>query len=202
LLNREILGNMLQEEYEVLFACDGKETLDMIRTHQSTLSLVLLDILMPVMTGLDVLRVLKEDPVLSLIPVIVMTAEKDAEVESLQLGATDFIPKPYPDINVIHARLLRTIELFEDRDIIQSTERDALTGLYNREFFFRYAEQYDQFHPNTETDAVIVDINHFHMINERYGKSYGDEILCQIGEKLLEAISEKGGIACRREADT
>ncbi|MBE6010715.1 MAG: EAL domain-containing protein, partial [Lachnospiraceae bacterium] len=85
---------------------------------------------------------------------------------------------------------------------IQSTERDTLTGLYNREYFFRYAEQYDQFHPNTETDAVIVDINHFHMINERYGKSYGDEILCQIGEKLLEAISAKGGIACRREADT
>ena len=193
---------MLQEEYEVLFACDGKETLEMIRTHQSTLSLVLLDILMPVMTGLEVLRVLREDPVLSSIPVIVMTAEKDAEVESLQLGATDFIPKPYPDINVIRARLLRTIELFEDRDIILSTERDALTGLYNREYFFRYAEQYDQFHPNTETDAVIVDINHFHMINERYGKSYGDEILCQIGEKLLEAISEKGGIACRREADT
>ena len=112
----------------------------MIRANSGTLSLVLLDIMMPVMSGLDILKAIKEDAALSHIPVIVMTSEKDTEVESLRLGAIDFIPKPYPDVDVIHARVLRTIELFEDRDIIQSTERDTLTGLYNREYFFRYAE--------------------------------------------------------------
>ena len=201
-INREILGEILKNDYELLFAADGQETLDMIRSHSSTLSLVLLDILMPVLSGLEVLKTMKEDALLSRIPVIVMTAERDTEVESLRLGATDFIPKPYPDIDVIHARVLRTIELFEDRDIIQSTERDALTGLYNREFFFRYAEQYDQFHPDTETDAVIVDINHFRMINERYGKAYGDEVLRRIGEQLRETIGAEGGIVSRLEADT
>ena len=201
-INREILGEILKNDYELLFAADGQETLDSIRSHSSTLSLVLLDILMPVLSGLEVLKTMKEDALLSRIPVIVMTAERDTEVESLRLGATDFIPKPYPDIDVIHARVLRTIELFEDRDIIQSTERDALTGLYNREYFFRYAEQYDQFHPDTETDAVIVDINHFRMINERYGKAYGDEVLRRIGEQLRETIGAEGGIVSRLEADT
>ena len=176
--------------------------MDMIRTHSATLSLVLLDIMMPVMTGLEILKAIKADAELSRIPVIVMTSEKDTEVESLLLGATDFIPKPYPDVNVIHARVLRTIELFEDRDIIQSTERDSLTGLYNREYFFRYAEQYDQFHPDVETDAVIVDINHFRMINERYGKAYGDEVLRRIALQLRESIGASGGIVSRLEADT
>ena len=202
MINREILGEILKTDYEVLFASDGRETMDMIRTHSATLSLVLLDIMMPVMTGLEILKAIKADAELSRIPVIVMTSEKDTEVESLLLGATDFIPKPYPDVNVIHARVLRTIELFEDRDIIQSTERDSLTGLYNREFFFRYAEQYDQFHPDVETDAVIVDINHFRMINERYGKAYGDEVLRRIALQLRESIGASGGIVSRLEADT
>ena len=202
MINREILGGILGNEYELLFAADGTETLEMIRSHRSTLSLVLLDLVMPGLSGLEVLKTVKEDAELSLIPVIVMTSERDAEVESLRLGATDFIPKPYPDIDVIHARVLRTIELFEDRDIIRSTERDALTGLYNREYFFRYAEQYDQFHPDTQTDAVIVDINHFRMINERYGKAYGDTILRRIGEQLRETVGADGGIVSRLEADT
>ena len=54
-INREILAQILKEDYEVLFACDGKETLEMIRENKDTLSLVLLDILMPVMSGLEVL---------------------------------------------------------------------------------------------------------------------------------------------------
>ena len=202
LINREILGEILKNDYDLLFAADGQETLDMIRKHSGTLSLVLLDIMMPILSGLDVLKVMKEEPALSRIPVIVMTAERDAEVESLRLGATDFIPKPYPDVNVIHARIIRTIELFEDRDIIQSTERDVLTGLYNREYFFRYAEQFDKFHSDTKTDAVIVDINHFRMINERYGKAYGDNVLRQISEQLRSSFGSDGGIVCRREADT
>ncbi|MCR4805437.1 MAG: EAL domain-containing protein, partial [Clostridia bacterium] len=124
------------------------------------------------------------------------------EIESLQLGAIDFIPKPYPPIGVIQARVLRTIELHEDRDIIQLTERDELTGLYNLEYFFRYAEQYDQYHQDKEMDAVILDINHFRMINERYGKSYGDAVLKRIAAGVKSILGETGGIVCRKGADT
>ena len=201
LLNRELLGIMLQEDYEILYACDGAEALEAIRSHRETLSLVLLDILMPVMSGLEVLRAVKADKQLARIPIIVTTAEKASEIESLQLGAVDFIPKPYPEQGVILARLQRTIELYEDRDIIQSTERDSLTGLYNREYFYRYAEQFDQYHKDMEMDAIIVDVNHFHMVNERYGRTYGDQILRKIGQQVREMVQDTGGIVCRRNAD-
>ena len=202
LINREMLGQILRADYDVLFACDGIETMDMIRAYEDTLSLVLLDVLMPGMSGLEILKAVKADEVLSRIPIIVTTAEKDTEIESLKLGAIDFIPKPYPAVGVIQARVLHAIELSEDRDIIQSTERDVLTGLYNKDYFYRYAEQFDQHHKDKEMDAVMVDVNHFHLINERYGRAYGDEVLCRIGEQLSAVLEGTVGIACRKEADT
>ncbi len=202
MINREILGEMLKSDYEVIFACDGAEAMENIRRYRDTLSLILLDILMPVMSGLEVLKAVKEDETLARIPVIVTTAERETELESLNLGAVDFVPKPYPPVGVIQARVRRIIELSEDREIIQSTERDELTGLYNKEYFYRYAEQYDQHHKETETDAIVVDINHFRMINERYGRTYGDEVLRRVGQRFRELFGEDGGIVCRRESDT
>lgn len=201
-VNREIMGMILQEQYDLLFAGDGLQALETIRSHKNTISLVLLDLLMPGMTGMEVLKTLKEDETTAGIPVIVITSEQSAEVESLKLGAVDFIPKPYPDVEVIRARVQRIIELAEDRQIIQSTERDSLTGLLNREFFYRYCKQYDQFHPDDAMDAILIDVNHFHTINERYGKAFGDEVLRAIAARLLEAVEESGAIAGRREADT
>ena len=201
-INRELLGAMLGDLYEVVFAVTGKEGLQYVGVHYDTLSLILLDLNLPDMHGLDVLRKLREDVMFARVPVIVMTAEKDAEVESLTLGAIDFIPKPYPQPRVVQARVLRTIELSEDRDLIKWTERDQLTGLYNREYFYRYAAQFDVYHKDMETDAIVLDINHFHVLNDRYGKSYGDEILKRIAEKIKESVDASGGIVCRREADT
>ena len=201
-LNRDMLGAILESDYEIIYAENGEDALAQMRANKDMISLVLLDILMPVMSGLEALKAAKADPELAHIPIIVTTAERDAEVESLKLGATDFIPKPYPAFDVIHARVLRTIELFEDRDIIQSTERDTLTNLYNKEYFYRYAEQFDQHHKGASMDAVVVDVNHFHMINERYGRTYGDDVLRRIGEQLRGMVSEDGGIVCRQEADT
>ena len=126
-VNRELLGAILQDEYEILYAEDGRQALDMVRENSQTLSLVLLDILMPVMNGMEVLKAIKKDPQIWNIPVIVITSDRQAEVESLSFGASDFIPKPYPQVEVIRARVLKTIELSEDRQIINSTERDPLT---------------------------------------------------------------------------
>ena len=201
-INRELLGNLLGADYEVLYAADGRETLEIMRKHSETLSLVLLDILMPVMSGMEVLRAVRGEPALERIPIIVVTSDQSAEIESLGLGACDFISKPYPQPGVVLARVLRTIELYEDREIIQSTERDPLTGLYNKEFFYRYAEQFDQRHRDMAMDAVVLDVNHFHIINERYGKAFGDKVLRRVGEELRGAVGADGGIVCRREADT
>ena len=202
LINRELLGSVLQNEYELMYASNGQEAMDRIRENKDTLSLVLLDLMMPVLSGTEVLKKIKADPELQHIPVIVLTSDQEAEIDSLMLGAIDFIPKPYPQHKVILARILRTIELSEDRQIIHSTERDPLTGLYNKEYFYRYAEQFDQHHKGMDMDAIIVDVNHFHMINERFGTAYGDEVLRHIGERVREMVIDNGGIVCRRESDT
>ena len=202
IINRMLLGEILSDEFEVIYAEDGTKALEEVRQNKDRLSLILLDIMMPELSGMEVLRVIKSDPRLSHIPVMVVTSDQESEIESLSLGASDFISKPFPPVGVILARVRRTIELSEDRQIIQVTERDALTGLYHREFFFSYADQFDLFHADMEMDAVVVDIQHFHMINERFGREYGDEVLRRIGERLLEMIRPYGGIVCRKEADT
>ena len=200
-INQEILQMMLRDTYEVVPALTGKEALDILHEQYEILNLVLLDLNLPDIHGLEVLWEMKNDSRYARIPVIVMTADSDAEVECLTLGAIDFIPKPYPRQEVVLARVRRTIELSEDRDILHWTERDRLTGLYNKDFFCRYAVQLDARHKDYPTDAILLNVNHFHTINERYGKQYGDELLREIGQKALEFVEEAGGIACRSEAD-
>ncbi|MDO4399902.1 MAG: EAL domain-containing protein [Coriobacteriia bacterium] len=201
-INREIMRSILQDDYELIFAENGQVALEKIKENKDTLSLVLLDLMMPVLSGMDVLRQAKSDPEISQIPIIVITSDQSAEVESLNLKASDFIPKPYPQAGVILARIRRTIELSEDRQIIGATERDPLTGLYNREYFYSYAKQFDQHHKNLDMDAIVIDVNHFHMINERFGRTYGDTVLRRIGETVRNMVLDTGGIVCRREADT
>ena len=202
LINREILSLMLRDTYDILIAETGKQALELLESDYGTLSLVLLDLNLPDMKGVDILRRIKGNALTARLPVIVMTADQNAEVECLTLGATDFISKPYPKQEIVLARIRRTIEQFEDRDIIRWTERDQLTGLYNREFFYRYAAQHDEYHPEEPTDAIMLDINHFHMVNERYGKEFGDRVLRLVAEKLRAKVSDSDGIICRKEDDT
>ena len=201
-INQQLLQMILQDTYEVIPAETGARAQEILHSQFETLSLILLDLNLPDLHGLDVLREVKADVRFARIPVIVMTADSNAEVECLALGAIDFIPKPYPRPEVILARIRRTVELSEDRDILRWTERDHLTGLYNKDFFFRYAVQLDTHHLDTPADAILMNINHFHTINDRYGKSYGDDLLRRIGAGTLTIVQETGGIACRSEADT
>ena len=201
-INQEILKSLIGEAYEVVPAYTGAEAMELVRTQHETLSLILLDLNLPDIQGLELLRRIREDAAFSRLPVIVMTADREAEVESLTLGAIDFIPKPYPQQKVILARVRRTIELSEDRDILRWTERDHLTGLYNKEFFYRYAAQLDAYHKDAPADAILLNINHFRTLNDRYGKSYGDEVLKRVAESMLEIVKDTGGIVCRSEADT
>ena len=201
-INREILENVLNDEYDVLKAEDGEMAYEMIKQNRNTLSLILLDLMMPKLSGLELLVRLNEDPELKGIPVIVLTSDQDSEVESLKKGAFDFIPKPYPQPDVIKARVSRSIELAEDRQIISSTERDELTGLYTIEYFYRYGNQFDKFYPLADMDALCFDINHFHVLNERFGIAKGDEILKCIAHRLEAAFTDSGAFVCRKSADT
>ena len=201
-INLMMLGNMLQGNYDLLYASDGAEALEQIREHKDEIAIVLLDLQMPRMNGLEVLKVMKEEAELADIPVIVMTADQSAEVECLKLGAMDFIPKPYPSPEIVQARVTRCVELSEKRNIIQSTERDAVTGLYNLSYFQNYVRMYDRHYTEMAMDAIVVDINSFHMLNERYGKQYGDGVLSRIGRSIRELSREVGGVSCRHSGDT
>ena len=201
-INRSILGNIIGQEHEVLFAKNGVEAMRLIHENESTLSLILLDLLMPEMDGYEVLKQIPTDPTLKRIPVIVLTSEKTAEVETLNLGAADFISKPYEHPDVILARVRRTIELAEDKIIIHETETDDLTGLYTKDYFLRYAERYDRYYPDKDMDAVVIDINRFHVVNELYGREYGNEVLRKMAAGIAGLMTENGGIACRSGSDT
>ena len=200
-INREIMGSMLEDKFEILYAGDGEEALEVMKEHKDEIALVLLDLSMPIMDGRGVLKAMQMDDELKLIPVIVLTADQDAEVECLKLGAMDFIPKPYPAWEIVRTRIEKCIELAENRTIIQTTERDALTKLFNIDYFMNYVKKFDQHFSDMATDALVLDVNHFHMLNERYGKSYGDMILKRIGDSIRHIAREVGGVGCRQSAD-
>ena len=200
-INREILGGILEESYDVLYATNGEEALNIVEKKGPLLSLVLLDLMMPVMDGFAVMEKMQQDVVMRNIPIIVLTSEESAEIESLRKGAADFIKKPYDMPEKIMARVRRIIALFEDRMIIQSTEKDELTGLLSKSYFYEYASLQDKFNPGRKMDAVTVNINHFHLYNELYGMSEGDLVLKRIADGLKSFAEKTGGIAGRSDAD-
>ena len=199
-VNREILATIIQPEYKVIFAENGKEALDKIHSNGS-ISLVLLDLLMPVMGGKEVLKTMNEEGLITEIPVIVLTSEKSSEIESLKLGAADFLTKPYDLPEVILARVRHSIQLFENSKILHATEFDKLTLLYTPDFFFEYASQFEKRFPNKVMDAVVVNFTRFHLLNQLKGRSFGDEILNAMADGIRKALLKTGGIACRHEAD-
>ena len=201
-INREILGNIIESEYKVDFAGNGREALEKIHDKSAGISLVLLDIIMPEVSGLDVIKQMKAEGLLTEIPVIVLTSEKNSEIESLKLGAADFLTKPYDRPEVILARVRHSIELFENARLINATEFDKLTTLYTPEFFFEYAALFDQRFPEKNMDAVVINFTHFHLLNELKGRAFGDQILSAMADGLRSILLKTGGLAGRKDADT
>ena len=200
-INRELLGLMLQGSYDVIYAENGAEALEIIKENKNLLSLILLDLIMPEMDGFELLGILKAEPELAQIPVVVLTAEDSAEVKSLRMGAADFIKKPYNMPEVILARISRIIELNEGRFIIRSASQDELTGLYTKDFFFEYAQLEERYHTESEHDAVVINVDRFHLVNELYGREFGDNILKAIAHGIESIFTDSTCIACRAEAD-
>ena len=200
-INRLLLANVLEEDYDLLASDNGKDAMERIRNWKDKLDLVLLDLNLPGMSGNEILKEMKADEDLKKIPVIILTADQQAEVDCLKIGAADFIPKPYPAAEIILARVEKCIEMHENRDMIQSTERDAITRLYHTEYFLRYVTMYDRHYLDMPMDAVVVDISSFHMINERYGRNFGDSVLRRVGQQILKLARRIGGVGCRQMAD-
>ena len=199
-VNREILKNILIDDYEIFEAEDGEIALDLLTKGQENYSLILLDLFLPKISGLEVLNTIQAK--YNNIPVIVLTSDKELEVQCLQYGASDFISKPYPDASIIEARINRVIELFEDRQTIKSTERDSLTRLYTREYFYKYVADEDKNDPLSSMDTIAIGIRSFNVIKERFGAAYSDSLLVRFSKKLRAVMPNISGMVCHLEADT
>lgn len=177
--NLKSLISLLADRYEIITACDGKIGLRLLEENYKDLALVLMNIQIPVLSGFDFLRKVQEDPFLSLIPIIVMTASDapKTEVVCLNLGAADYIRKPY-HAELIKKRLENVIRLRESSVPLREIEKDSLTGLYTEQAFFHYSRRIMQFRSDKKMHVIIGRIKDFELIISIYGRKKANELLC------------------------
>lgn len=200
-INRMILREILSEEYEVLEAENGEEALEVLKEYGQSISLIVLDIIMPVMDGYTFLSIIKSKEEYATIPVIVTTqsgGESD-EVNALAHGATDFAAKPYKPQVILH-RVASIIHLRETAAIINQVQYDHLTGLYTKEFFYQKANEILAGNPDKHYNIVSSDVENFKLINDVLGMTTGDRLLKCIADTYLARMGNRG-ICGRFNAD-
>ncbi|WP_420908105.1 putative bifunctional diguanylate cyclase/phosphodiesterase [Dysosmobacter acutus] len=192
-LNRGLLCAILTPHYEVVEAENGLEALNRLRQDAGSFSLVLLDIVMPVMDGYEFLRVVRDDPELSPIPVIVTTQNdgESEEVEALSCGAADFVAKPYKTQIILH-RVANIIHLRETAALVNEFQYDRLTGLYSKAFFCRQVKELLLQNPDRKYDIICSDIVNFKLVNDIFGASAGDRLLKTIGQNYMDNTRDRG----------
>lgn len=200
-INRNILCRILSDSYEILEAENGSIALEILEQYGEEVSLILLDIHMPVMDGYTFLSIIKSDPSISSIPVIVTTqsgSESD-EVTALSNGAADFVAKPYKT-QIIRRRIANIINLRETAAMVNLFKYDRLTGLYSKEYFYERVRETLLQNPDKEYDVICSDVENFKMINDVFGISVGDKLLCGIAG-IYKKTAGEGGICGRLGAD-
>lgn len=212
-INRVILSQFFQDDYAIVLAENGKQAWDIVR--KEPVNIVLADLVMPVMDGFTLLSLIKKDERTANIPVIVMTGSSDSdnEVRAMEMGAADFITKPYHPTIVryrvrnVMARLENEWRKLEqaakDRqlsEIHRYVDRDALTDLYNRESFYRRAAEIMQSSMDVPYDIIYLDISCFKIINDLFRMETGNIIL-KTAAYYFRAVVGEDGIVGRLEAD-
>ena len=111
--NREILSEILQEDYEIVEAESGREALHKLGEYGLGISLVLLDIIMPEMDGFEVLKHMTEEDWISNVPVIMISSEDSENYirRAYEMGVTDYINRPF-DANIVYQRVSNTVKLY------------------------------------------------------------------------------------------
>ena len=89
----------------------------------------------------------------------------------------------------------------ERKELIAAAENDELTGLFNRGFFYEYAKRFAKQFPHWNMDAIVLNIDQFHLVNELNGREFGDKVLRSLGGEIQAFLKESGGIAGRIEGD-
>ena len=212
-INRVILSQFFEGEYTIYEASNGKEALEIL--EKTPADIMLLDMVMPVMDGFELLEIMQHDEQFRNIPVIVTTSrtDGDTEVKAMQMGVVDFITKPYnPAIvrgwvnNVMdrmkneHRRIEKAVQDRQLLDIKNTIELDTLTGIYNRDTFYAKAAAFLQANQDQEYDMVYLDIYSFKIINDLFHIETGNLIL-KTAAAYFRAFIGNNGMCARLEAD-
>jgi diguanylate cyclase (GGDEF)-like protein len=190
--------------YDVETASDGLAALKRLRTE--SFDLAILDVLMPGLDGLELLRHVKHRSEEEFLPVILLSVRADVEsrVQGLRLGADDYLGRPFRDEELLaRAEALLRIKAMQERvrtakkELEKLSITDGLTGLYNHRFIqarlkeeFRRAQRYrDPLH------LVLLDLDHFKEVNDRHGHLVGDGVLRDFSEVLASTVRETDLVA-------
>lgn len=119
-MNRAILKGIFEEQFDALEAGDGDEAIDILETRNEEIALMFLDLQMPKVSGLEVLKYMNGNGLINKIPVIMITGEAtvESDVNAYELGVSDIIYKPF-SVSIVIRRSLNLIELFEHRTNIE-----------------------------------------------------------------------------------
>ena len=198
--NLALMSGLLKNYYKVKVANNGETALKIAATAPPP-DLILLDVMMPVMDGLEVCRQLKKNPQTEKIPVIFVTAkneECDEEI-GLNLGAVDYITKPF-SVPITLARIRNHIRLKQQADQLESISLvDALTHIPNRRRFDEAinAEWKRAAREKTLLSLLMIDIDHFKQYNDHYGHGAGDVCLQSVAAALLASVSRPADLVAR-----
>jgi len=198
-LNREVLYKILHKDYAIIFAQDGVEALEKVRTERP--DLILLDIVLPGIDGFDVLTELKKCEISQSIPVIIISGRSnpDDEVKGLELGAVDYITKPFHEI-VVKARVETQVRILKQIRIIEKIGYiDNLTNIPNRHQFDQnlsseWKRAKREGHP---VSFIMIDIDHFKIYNDTHGHQQGDVALKTVASTIKSSLKRPADIVAR-----
>lgn len=185
-----IIEEIFRTNCDVLVAQNGEQALQLCQNEHP--DLVLLDVIMPGISGHEVCRRLKADEATRDIPIIFLTGQSDAEDEVLgfDLGAVDFISKPIHPV-IVKARVETHLALKQQRDILQSLALlDGLTGVPNRRKYEEdlFASWRHCMRVKVPLSLILLDVDHFKKYNDHYGHQAGDECLKFLAHCLKSAL--------------
>ena len=206
--NCDVLKRRLENNtFLVEVSMSGKDALEKIAKEK--FDLVLLDVLMPEVNGLEVLIKIREEYSADKLPVIMVSSFDDVESISkcIQLGASDYLPKPV-NSTILTQKVASTLERksLREREEQLLTElhrqaiTDEMTGVPNRRYVFDHLEKsFDDIEKNSKEHfaTAIFDIDHFKNVNDTYGHAAGDEIIkkvCNLATSIIKSPNIFGRI--------
>jgi len=197
--NLKVLTHILGSGYTIYTASNGVDAVKKAREYQP--DLILLDILMPEMDGYQTLSEIKETEEIKRIPVIFITGldSDEDEEKGLSLDAVDYITKPFSPI-VVKLRVRNQIQIVTQMRIIERLSMiDQLTNLPNRRSFDeRLKMEWKQaIREKTQISILMVDLDRFKDVNDKYGHQQGDMVLQSIAALFKQSLKRPGDFSAR-----